>query len=55
MNKKWECYEVDESKVKELAQKYNINEILAKILVNKNLTKKQDIDLFIQSYKKRFP
>ncbi len=54
MNKKWECYEVDESKVKELAQKYNINEILAKILVNKNLTKKQDIDLFINPTRKDF-
>ena len=54
MNKKWECYEVDESKVKELSQKYNINEILAKILVNKNLTNKKDIDLFINPTRKDF-
>ena len=54
MNKKWECYDVDENKVKELSQKYNINEILAKILVNKNLTDKKDIDLFINPTRKDF-
>ena len=38
MNKKWECYEVDENKVQDLMNKYNVNEILARILVNKNIS-----------------
>ena len=54
MNKKWECYEVDEIKVKELINKYNINEILAKILVNKNITSKEEIDLFINPTRNDF-
>ena len=54
MNKKWECYEVDEIKVKELIDKYNINEILAKILVNKNITSKEEIDLFINPTRNDF-
>ena len=54
MNKKWECYEVDEIKVKELIDKYNINEILAKILVNKNITNKEEIDLFINPTRNDF-
>lgn len=47
MNKKWECYEVDKNKVQEISNKYNINTLLATILVNKNITDKGDIDLFI--------
>lgn len=54
MNKKWECYEVDEIKVKELIDKYNINEILAKILVNKNITSKEEIGLFINPTRNDF-
>ena len=54
MNKKWECYDVDEEKVKELAEKYNINELLAKILVNKKITEKKDIELFTNPTRKDF-
>ena len=54
MNKKWEVYETDEQKVKSLISKYDINEILAKILVNKGLTEKEDIDLFVNPTRKDF-
>lgn len=54
MNKKWECYEIDENKVKELVDKYGINEILAKIFVNKGITKKEDLDLFMNPTRKDF-
>ena len=54
MNKKWECYEVDENKVEDLVKNYHLNEILAKILVNKNLTKKEDIELFMNPTRKDF-
>ena len=54
MNKKWDCYEIDENKVKELVEKYHLSNILAKILVNKGITKKEDINLFINPTRKDF-
>ena len=54
MNKKWECYQPDSNKVDELIKKYDLNEILARILVNKNLTEKEDIDLFMNPTRKDF-
>ena len=54
MNKKWDCYEIDENKVNELVEKYHLSNILSKILVNKGITKKEDIDLFINPTRKNF-
>ncbi len=54
MNKKWECYVVDENKVEEVAQKYNINKILATILVNRNLIEKEQVDKFLNPTRKDF-
>ena len=53
MNKKWDCYEIDENKVKELVEKYHLSNILAKILVNKGITKKEDINLTVNQKKLR--
>ena len=36
MNKKWQIYETDETKVSELQEKYGLNKLLATILVNRN-------------------
>lgn len=44
MNKKWECYSVDEDKVNELSKEYNLSKILANILVNRNI---ENIDKFL--------
>ena len=54
MNKKWECYQTDEEKVKKMAKEYNISPLIATILVNKNLEEKKDIDKFFKPNKKRF-
>ena len=54
MNKKWECYAVDENKVDELVNKFGISGILARILVNKNITQKDEIDLFMNPTRKDF-
>ena len=54
MNKKWECYAVDENKVNELVNKFGISGILARILVNKNITPKDEIDLFMNPTRKDF-
>lgn len=48
MNKKWECLEADKEKVKWIAEEYQISSLLAKILVNKNITNKEEIDLFLR-------
>ena len=51
MNKKWECIELDNEKIKnveKIEDEYGISNLLAKILVNRNLTKKEDIDLFLK-------
>ena len=48
MNKKWECLEADEEKVKKIAEEYEISTLLAKVLVNKNITKKEEVDLFLK-------
>lgn len=44
MNKKWECYSVDEDKVNELSKEYNLSKILANILVNRDI---ENIDKFL--------
>lgn len=48
MNKKWQIYETDENKIQEIEEKYSINKLLATILVNRNITKKEDIRLFLE-------
>lgn len=48
MNKKWQIYETDESKVKEMVEKYSINQLLATILVNRKITKQEEVRLFLE-------
>ena len=47
MNKKWQIYEPNEEKIKELTQKYNMNTLLATILSNRNIVEEKDIELFL--------
>ena len=54
MNKKWQIYDVEETKVEEISNKYNINKLLSTILVNRNITTKQDIELFLNPTRKDF-
>lgn len=57
MNKKWECIELDNEKIKnveKIENEYGISNLLAKILVNKNLIKKEDIDLFLKPMRHDF-
>ena len=48
MNKKWQIYETDERKVEEIAERYNLNKLLATILVNRNIVEEHDIELFLE-------
>lgn len=54
MNKKWECHEIDESQVKELSEEYNISEILARIFINKGITEKEEMSVFMNPTRKDF-
>ena len=48
MNKKWQIYETDETKVREVQEKYGLNKLLATILVNRNITTEEQIKLFLE-------
>ena len=37
MNKKWECYQTDEEKVKKMAKEYNISPLIAKPLTGESV------------------
>ncbi len=54
MNKKWQIYEADEEKIKELQDTYKINKLLATILVNRNITEKKQIEQFLKPTRKDF-
>lgn len=54
MSKKWQIYETDENKIQEIEQKYQINKLLATILVNRNITEKEDIRLFLEPTRRDF-
>lgn len=54
MNKKWVCKEIDENQVNDLVKKYKINEVLARILINKGITSKEDIELFMNPTRNDF-
>ena len=54
MNKKWQIYENDREKIEELKEKYDINELLATILVNRNIVTEDEIRLFLNPTRNDF-
>jgi len=54
MNKKWEYQEVDEVEVKKLAEENNISELLATVLINREIKTKKDIDVFLNPSRNDF-
>ena len=54
MVKKWQIYETDNEKVNELIKKYNLNLLLATILVNKNITEEKVLNKFLHPTRKDF-
>lgn len=54
MNKKWQICETDREKIEELKSKYNISELLATILVNKNITTQKEIEEFLNPTRNDF-
>ena len=54
MNKKWEYYESNEQKVEEISNKFNISKLLAKILVNRDIVEKEEIEVFLNPTRYNF-
>lgn len=53
MNKKWQIYETDEVEIDKISQKYNLNKLLASILINRDI-KEEDIEVFLNPTRKNF-
>ena len=47
MIKKWEGFQIDETKIPEIVKKHNINELLARILLNRSIDTDEKINKFL--------
>jgi len=54
MNKKWEYYNVNEEEVKEISSKFNISNLLAKILINRGVINYDEIKKFLNPTRNDF-
>ncbi len=54
MNKKWVYKEVDTKKIEEIKNKFNINELLATILVGRNIIEDEKIKIFLEPTRNDF-
>ena len=57
MTKKWQIYqttEKEELEIKEVSKKYNINKLLATILVNRKIMDNEDLNIFLNPNRKNF-
>ena len=54
MNKKWECYNLDNEKVEELVKKRHITNLLASILVNRGIIDGEKINVYLNPTRKDF-
>jgi single-stranded-DNA-specific exonuclease len=54
MNKKWQIYQTDALKVEEISRKYNINKLLATILVNRDIVDEEKINKFLNPKRSDF-
>ena len=54
MKKKWLFYNTDKEKVEEISKKYNVNKLLATILVNRNIIEEDKIKNFLEPTRNNF-
>ena len=54
MTKKWQIYQVEEEKIEEFQKKYNLNKLLATILVNRGITEEKQIFKFLNPKRNDF-
>lgn len=53
MTKKWQIYESDDVKIEKISKKYNINKLLATILINRKV-EEEKIEIFLNPTRKNF-
>lgn len=54
MIKKWEFYNSDERLVNDICNRYNLNKVIGKIIVNRNVIKDEDVRTFISPTREDF-
>ena len=54
MSKKWQISETNEDKIEEFSKKYKINSLLARILINRGITNKEQIRKFLEPTRNDF-
>ena len=54
MNKKWELCDTDLKKVEEISKEYNVSNLLAIALVNRGITAKEDLKIFLNPTRNDF-
>jgi len=54
MNKKWEIFDENKEIITKVAEENNISEFLATILINRGITKKEDISVFLNPTRNDF-
>ena len=54
MNKKWEYYDVNEEEIEEISSKFSISKLLAKILINREVIKYDEIKKFLNPTRNDF-
>lgn len=53
MNKKWQIYETDEQEIDRISKKYNINKLLASIIINRKI-EEEKIETFLNPKRQNF-
>lgn len=54
MNKKWEFYEADSDVISKIEKEYGLPELIAKVLVNRNITEDREIEVFLNPTRNDF-
>lgn len=54
MSKKWRYRDIDENKVKEIVEKFNVSELLATVLVNRGIVNEDEIKVFLEPTRNDF-
>lgn len=54
MRKKWEYKDIDEEKVKKIQDKFKVSNLLATVLVNREIVSEKDIEVFLNPTRNDF-
>lgn len=54
MNKSWQYYEFNDELVEQISNKFNINKLLAQILINKGIIEEKEIEIFLNPKRNNF-